>query len=269
MIDKIKYHKRWIAFIMIVIFMAGTLLPTKEAEAASKKKWYQIARTIMHAGGGIDKKYYTNSVEALNYTLAKGKRLIELDVCFTTDGVLVCNHDWKNEGGKRISSDAFSSMATEGGYTALTMEAAIQMLLPYKNAYLVIDSKEKDIAKVYKEIKRICVAMDQKQFLDRIVVQIYSKSDYAKVKKVYKFKNWNFTLYKIKPRTTKELKSIAAFCKKNKIQTVTLRHNHWTKSKVNIFKKYKIQCLAYTVNSRSTYKKLRKMGVIGIFTDFL
>lgn len=265
-----KLGRKWMTVIVFAIaFGMWFGLPAKEARAASSKKWYQISRTIMHATGGISGNTYTNSKEALNASLKRGKKLIEMDFRFTTDGVLVCKHDWRDTKNKRQSLEAFQAKQTKGGFTPLTAEEAIKTITACPNAYLVVDCKEKDIVKVYKELKRICMVTGNKGFLNRIVVQIYYKSDYAKVRKVYPFKNWNFTLYKLKPKTTRQYKDISSFCKKNKIQTVTLRYDWVTKSRVDLFKKNKITCLAHTVNSRNTYKKLRKMGITAIFTDHL
>ena len=43
----------------------------------------------------IDRKIYTNSLEALNHNYAKGFRLFELDIIKTKDGEYVAAHDWK------------------------------------------------------------------------------------------------------------------------------------------------------------------------------
>lgn len=53
-------------------------------------------RFIAHAGGGIDKKSYTNSFEALENSYSKGFRLLELDIIETSDGQYVAAHDWSH-----------------------------------------------------------------------------------------------------------------------------------------------------------------------------
>lgn len=49
---------------------------------------------IAHAGGEIAGLRYTNTLEALNLSYAKGARLFELDFIETSDGKLVAGHDW-------------------------------------------------------------------------------------------------------------------------------------------------------------------------------
>lgn len=282
---------RWFIVLFFILIGLGLSFPAKQVKAAnvaagtgsvrrlsvtaapkmaaSNKKWCEMARTIAHAGGGISKTTYTDSKEALKYSLKRGKRLIELDFMFTTDGVLVCKHDWKDNKNKKQSLEQFIKKKTKGGFTPQTAEEAILTLSSYSNAYLIVDSKEKNIEKVYAKLKELCINNGKNSFLDRIVVQLYYQSDYAKVKKVHSFKNWSYTVYKKKPKSTKDYKNLSAFCKKYKIQAVTLPYKYATKSRVKIFTKNKITCLAYTVNSKTTYKKLRKMGVQAIFSDYL
>lgn len=282
---------KWFIVLFFVLIGLGLSFPVKQAKAAhvavgtdsirklsvtvapkmtvSNKKWYETARTIAHAGGGLSKTTYTNSKEALRYSLKRGKRLIELDFMFTKDGVLVCKHDWRDNKNKKQSFEQFRKKKTKGGFTPQTAEEAILTLSSYSNAYLIVDSKEKNIEKVYAKLKELCIKNGKKSFLDRIVVQLYYQSDYAKVKKVHSFKNWSYTVYKKKPKSTKDYKNLSAFCKKYKIQAVTLPYKYVTKNRVKIFTKNKIICLAHTVNAKNTYKKLRKMGVRAIFTDYL
>jgi len=50
---------------------------------------------IAHAGGGINGVTYTNSLEAITSSIARGYRLIELDLLVSSDGYIVAAHDWK------------------------------------------------------------------------------------------------------------------------------------------------------------------------------
>ncbi len=51
-------------------------------------------RYLAHAGGEINGQRYTNSLEALNLNYSNGFRIFEIDIITTTDGHLVCAHDW-------------------------------------------------------------------------------------------------------------------------------------------------------------------------------
>ena len=49
---------------------------------------------IAHAGGQFNGATYTNSLEALDQNYEAGFRAFEIDLSFTSDGELVCLHDW-------------------------------------------------------------------------------------------------------------------------------------------------------------------------------
>ena len=54
------------------------------------------SRFIAHAGGEIDGKHYTNSLEALHLNYKRGFRIFELDIIETSDKKYVASHDWKS-----------------------------------------------------------------------------------------------------------------------------------------------------------------------------
>lgn len=264
-----KKKQRNRIIIGFLVFLCFSFFPNQVEAATSKKEWYQISHTIAHAGGGIKDSTYTNSVEALKSSLKKGKRLIELDFLFTTDHVLVCKHSWSEDDNRVLSKDEFQKKKIQGKYTTQTAEQALKTLSRYKDVYLIVDSKEKEIASVYQELKRLCIKMNRRDFLKHIVVQLYYRKDYVKIKAVYPFQNWIFTIYKIKPKKESQYQDIAAFCKKHKIKVVTMPANKVTKSRMKLLKKYNLLCMAHTVNSKNTYQKLRKLGVTAVYTDYL
>src|SRR5690606_23596247 len=54
-----------------------------------------VIKRVAHAGGGYDGKTYTNSIQALEYN-KKRYSLFEIDFSWTSDGELVCIHDWEH-----------------------------------------------------------------------------------------------------------------------------------------------------------------------------
>lgn len=65
----------------------GNKLSAKLALTVTKAGWKSC--TIAHAMGGIDGEAYTNSMEAFKENYARGHRLFEVDLHFTSDGKLV------------------------------------------------------------------------------------------------------------------------------------------------------------------------------------
>lgn len=63
----------------------------------TENEWYNISPYIAHACGEIDGMTYTNSREALEYSIDKGIRTLEIDFKATSDGIYVCRHSWQDD----------------------------------------------------------------------------------------------------------------------------------------------------------------------------
>lgn len=60
-------------------------------------------KLIAHAGDGYREEMYTNSINALN-TNKKNFDLFEIDFVTTSDGELVCLHDWELSSNRTFGS---------------------------------------------------------------------------------------------------------------------------------------------------------------------
>ena len=123
---------------------------------------------IAHAGGAIDGLSYTNCMEAVNNAISKGIVYIELDLCITSDSVLVAAHDWahfnKITGYEGVDSaprfEDFKTRKIHGKYTPISYIDIVQILRAHPNIFLVTDkiSDPDIIDKYFKEFKpRLCV----------------------------------------------------------------------------------------------------------------
>ncbi len=224
---------------------------------------------IVHACGGLNGNTYTNSLEALKETLEKGVRCVEIDFAFTSDGVLVCNHGWKDFGRKAPTWKQYQIKGTIGGYTPMKAKTALKMLIKAKRTWLVVDTQEKDVRAVYREIVKICRKNDGKQYLKKIVPQLYCKSDYKRMKKIYPFKQWIFTLYKLKMKSRKDYKAIAQFCRKNRIRVMTMATARLSKAVAKTIHKKGILVAVHTVNKETKRKKFLGKGANAIYSDYL
>jgi hypothetical protein len=111
-----------------------------------KKYVSDKSRFIAHAGGQIDGKKYTNSLEALDYSYAKGLRLFELDIITTSDGYYVAAHDWKTwasmtaySGVLPPSKDVFLEKKIYGKFTPLDLARINDWFRVHKDAILITD----------------------------------------------------------------------------------------------------------------------------------
>lgn len=70
-------------------------------QGAEQHRFYNAAdfsdpNAYIAHGGGVGEYHYTNSREAVEDSLQKGFRFLELDLLVTTDGHLVAGHSWKD-----------------------------------------------------------------------------------------------------------------------------------------------------------------------------
>jgi glycerophosphoryl diester phosphodiesterase len=226
--------------------------------------YWATTHIVAHAGGNASGYAYTNSLEALNVTCSAPVKAIEVDFAVTTDNTLICTHDWKRFG-KATTLNTFLSKKIYDMFTPITAATAIQKLYA-SGKYLVIDAKTKPTIKVYRKIIALCDELKIPQYKNYVIPQIYKRSDYASFEKVYNFPNGIFTLYRIKNLTDKKLKKIAKFCRKKHL-VLTISNKRYNKHRAALIRRYKVPAAVHTVNSKKSYKKMRKKGASVIYTD--
>jgi glycerophosphoryl diester phosphodiesterase len=111
-----------------------------------------IYRFIAHAGGSIDEKKYTNSLEALNHSYEQGFRLFELDIIKTSDGKFVAAHDWQHwaglthyRGSLPVTEQEFLKHRILDKYTPLNIDLINDWFDKHKDAVLVTDKVNEPI----------------------------------------------------------------------------------------------------------------------------
>ena len=142
---------------------------------------------IAHAGGKINNDCGTNSLEALQNAIAEGYHYIELDLCLTSDSILVAAHDWQtfNERtGYPLKKDTIPSLKDFkhrrilGKYTPITAEEIGYILEVHPEVHLVTDkvSDYKIINKYFLKYKK------------QLVIESFSFNDYQKLKEMGYYK---------------------------------------------------------------------------------
>lgn len=249
----------------VVLLLMLLFIPARAAYAQSH--WYTNNPVIRHGGGKIGNKTAQNTTNAFKNSAKKGYTVIEMDFGYTSDGVLVCRHDWKTG---LLTYKQFKKTRVSGKYRPASAVDVIRLMAAYPKVYLIVDAKESDnIAKVYQELKSTCYKLNVPKVMNRIIPQFYQQSELTQLKKIYKYKDYIFTLYRLKLKNLSQYTTIAKFCKKNGINVVTIPKERMTPQIVNCFKKYNIKVYTHTVNSRAQWDKYRAMGVSGIYSDSL
>lgn len=132
-------------------------------------------------GGGVGKYVYTNCLEAVQDSLAKGFRYIELDLLETTDGHLVGAHDWARlrelVGASRsnapMSREEIMGLQAGWKYTPLFAEDICRLMQENPDMVLVTD-KTQDFELLVQEIP----------YVDRMVVEAFTCKDYLNALRV-------------------------------------------------------------------------------------
>ncbi|WP_223787390.1 sulfatase-like hydrolase/transferase [Marinicella meishanensis] len=129
-------------------------------------------RFIAHAGGAIEGRKYTNSLEALNHSYAQGFRRFELDIRQTSDGHFVAVHDWPQwqrqtgfSGTLPPTHEAFLDHLIWQRFTPMDMAAINAWFGQHEDAILVTDKVNEPAAFV-------------PQFIDpsRLMMELFSWS---------------------------------------------------------------------------------------------
>lgn len=136
---------------------------------------------IAHAGGRINGDLYTNSLEALNASLQRGYKYVELDLLKTFDEVpeIVAAHDYKRliEFGGGVSMNVINRK-NPSKYTLLTSKDISDFFVKYPNLWLVTD-KINDFKLLEEKFSKIKA---------RMIVEVFSPEKYEEAKQ-YGFEN--------------------------------------------------------------------------------
>ena len=257
------------SLIRVVILITLCLSVLLLSSCAKEDNWSK-ATIISHACGGIDKHSYTNSAEALDLSISEGFYAIEIDFRYTADGTLICAHDWEDLGLENAPSlDEFMKLKINDLYTPLTAEQALRKLVD-TGISLVVDTKEDDAVKVYKGLDTILSSIEHgEKYKEFLIPQIYYKEDLPAIKGVYDYKNYIFSVYKLKLTKDKQFEDIAEFCRENGITTLTIPKKKVTDERIKLISDKGIRIATHTVNSKKDRESFTEMGVDILYSDFL
>ncbi|NBI89238.1 hypothetical protein D3Z45_01225 [Lachnospiraceae bacterium] len=244
--------------------------------------WYEY-KMIAHAGGGIDGKTMTNSLEALNLSKQNGYRLIEIDFQLTSDNILVLKHDFSkyslieleqptigDDDFQVWDSETFKNTKIYRKYTSMTIDDLVDWMKKNPDVYIVTDTKETQPDLVREEFSKIVEACENDyKILSRFIVQIYTNDMLDVVKAVYDFPNILYTIYQVAEPTEEFFYSLADFCVNNDIKVVTIPSGYLWQPFIDILKENDLMIYTHTLNKISELEKAINMNVDGIYTDFL
>lgn len=226
-------------------------------------------RRVAHAGGGIKRKTYTNSLDALDQNIKNGFLYFELDFSFTKDGRLVCIHDWKNSFKRSFgfwtkekpTLEAFELLVrNKSEFNKCTLESLTHWMKKNPSAFIVTDMKEDNL----RGLKIIAETIPE--FERRIIPQVYDPRNYNKVKRMgYKQIIW--TLYRYNGSDDDVLAWVDKF---DGPFAITMPKNRGISDLPKNLATKHIPTYVHTINSLEEKNRLvNTFGVTEIYTDFL
>jgi glycerophosphoryl diester phosphodiesterase len=221
---------------------------------------------IAHAGGIGNHRVYTNSLEALQHSVAAGHTLVELDFSWTTDDRLVLVHDWDREFARvfgrpaeRLSRDEFLAADSPWGITQMALEDLGPFLRANPDVRIVTDIKERNLIGLGR------IAGEYPDLRGRFLPQIYHPDELADVRELG-FAHVILTLYRVDLSDQEVIEVVSP----GLIWAVTMPVRRALSGDLpSRLASVGVPVYAHTVNDRQTVERLTSLGVHGVYTDWL
>ncbi len=222
---------------------------------------------IAHAGGGYNGINYTNSIEALDASYQAGFRYIELDFSWTSDGRLVCLHDWGKSFTKIFNRKTKSAVSyvefkqlvkNHADFRSCTLDSLAAWLTNKPEVKIITDIKYDN----HKGIQLIIEKYPELQ--NQLIPQFYQPGEYQQLKDMG-FDDLIWILYQYKGSE----ESVLKLSKEMNLRAVSMRAKQAKSKTLQQLLNYH-RIFVYTINKAKTLQRLvSKYQVSGIYTDFL
>ena len=234
-------------------------------------EWYLDHPLIYHAGGQIESSTYTNSLEAVEKTLAGNpeKCVVEIDFQRTSDGVLVCAHDWSDvlvSQTDPMTEKEFLAQKIQGRYTPMTAADLLRIMQENPQMYVVTDTKLKEpLSSVIGDL--VTLSGRDPDVLGRLVIQLYTGREKSEIQAVYPFadEQFIFTIYGWGPWCL----YVAQICNEENIGVITLPAGQMPGKDAALMKELGFTVYEHTVNRLDAAAEYLNLGISGFYTDCL
>ena len=254
--------------------------------------WYTKYHIISHSGGGINGLCYTNSKEAWEHSYNKGNRVIDADLIFTTDSILVLRHEWNdNMETSKISMKEsqiwidrnnsirfnlnmdyihdYETFMRSKIHFVYSPQSILDMLLFMNNhpdVYVAADVKRNDIESGYRYLVKAAKQQGLMFVLDRIIVSVYSIEDFKIAKAIYPFKNYSMRQYINNPHSYYDLIKL---CVENQIHVVSLSQCYADDEGAKELLRHGIHVFVAVEDDMAVYFNYKEKGFSGVVSNFL
>ncbi|MBO6112162.1 MAG: hypothetical protein J6P45_03845 [Lachnospiraceae bacterium] len=237
-------------------------------EVIREQRYVMHACGAVSAGGISSREYvYTNSKEAMKTMYENGHRVAEIDFLFSSDGYLLCSHEWENLylndvliRDYPVTKEDFLKLKRYNEFSTMWLGDVADFMRENEDLYVITDifgGNEEGC----RQIAEFCPDL-----MDRFIIQIYHESEYEGIAQLG-FKNIIFTLFGTNEDERSPDKLIKA-AKDHRLVGYTFWY-YWADDPLflSTMKKTKIPLYVHTVTDRNLEKKYFDMGITAIYTD--
>lgn len=219
-------------------------------------------QVIAHAAGAVCGYTYTNSLDALDSSYARGFRYFEMDFSWTTDGKLVLLHDWSimpkyfNAKVGPYSFSDFLALNMVCGLRQMSLDDLALWISKHPNVHIVSDFKAGNLRGLG------LISIQHPEIVKNIIPQIYRFREYRPVRSLG-YQNIILTLYVAGYNPG----LILRFAHDNPVYAVTMPLDHALTGLPRTLDKAGIRSYVHTINDTNTYKNLIGLSAFGVYSD--
>ncbi len=247
----------------------GTVMRAIPKTRLPKKPNRFKVRRIAHGGGAVAGKSYTNSIDALNQNLQRGYGYFEIDLSFTSDGELVCIHDWGDSFKRSFGIEAteiptlktfIELVRDRSEFEKCTLASLAQWMGENPSAKLVTDVKGGDNITALARIRESIPDSSA-----RVIPQVYNPKNMKTVRDMG-FSQTIWTLYRYGGDADMVLRWTDFFDGSFAVTMPGERADAFLPSEL---KRRGVPTYVHTINDPEVMARYFKAGVSEIYTDSL
>ena len=267
--------------LVLILFLCGGLLCScnldKRNEPEGLAELRGEIKYIIHAAGRLDgvdlygnERTYdgSNSLEGLLQCAAAGQRFVELDFNFTSDGELVCLHDWYKQYAPEITDyealtrEEFLGAKIYRNYTSICLDDVVCWLEDNPDSYIITDIKDDNPRGLAK------IVQDYPEMKDRFIVQIYSEEEYDMARELG-FDYIIYTLYRLDWASKTDWRHLDEFEESHPLVGYAFDYTLIDDAAgyLDGMLSIGVPLFIHTVNGVDEQAKYFEMGIDGIYTD--
>ena len=219
---------------------------------------------IAHAGGMAAGLTHTNSLEAIQDSLARGICFVELDFLFTTDNQVVLGHNWgllshlMELPGFPVPHETFMDGILADGLTQLDLEHLTKFMTEEEQFFVVTDTKEGNLSLL------TLIAQEYPHLKHRFIPQVYDEEEYEAASALG-YKHLIYSLYQVSCADNQVLD----FAARHNPYAVTMATERVENGLAERLKAAGIHTYTHTINTEEEWAHYQKKGVYGVYTATL